>query len=68
MTKLEKLYEAIGIITECERPLFMKFSSLRLSKANQARLMPFAKALTKACEDFENELLTMIEEEKGKLK
>jgi hypothetical protein len=65
MKRIEKLYEALSIITECERPLFMKFSGLKLASKDQQRLMSHAKALTAACEAFENELLAMIQESKA---
>lgn len=65
MKKEDKIHEALNALMESQRPLFMKFFGLKLSAANTKRLVPHSKALTKAFEDMENELLAMLHEVKA---
>jgi hypothetical protein len=62
MNRSQKLHEALALLADAQRPLFMRFFSLKLNAANRKRLEPHSKKITEAFEAMENELLSMIQE------
>jgi hypothetical protein len=65
MKKQRKLHEAIAIVNNAESTMFIRFSALNLSQKNIKRLQPLGKAISTAFKNMENELNSMLEEQKA---